>query len=180
MPMWMERLASEEDFFDVPVDISDSEADEMADHVIHTTERTQAEEAHRLEVERKKTEHKPLANVGERGKALPPKARKAIGNFLHDLGYNKWYDAIPLKQIFDVLDQNHVYPLDEDGTYWHGMLIGGSECGSEGSRHQQAHFYLAYRDPSDITWLIRKAREALHLSWCKMPSGRFEIVAYIG
>ena len=174
--MWIDRLAEDEDLFDNP-DVSDEEVVAVADKMIEKSKLNEVEAQLQKEFEDKKANHIPLVLSGGKVKSLPPKVKRAIGKYLHDLGYNKWYDSIPLKGIFDIMKQNGVVPLDDDGTYWDGMLIGGAECGSDGARSQEAHFNLAFRP---LYGFFEKARESLHLSWCKMPSGKYEIVTYLG
>ena len=84
-----------------------------------------------------------------------------------------YHDKIPLKDIFDALAEIGVHAVQEDGEKWQGMLIGGAECGSDETRNQVAHFDLVRTiDQSNLN-------NSLFLSWCKMQSGKYEIVAYV-
>jgi len=73
--------------------------------------------------------------------------------------YNhEYHDSIPLYGIFDVVERNIGMVVQEDGTRWSGLLLG--EVG-------RADFKIA------------NFRYNLHLSWYKMGSGRYEVVAYV-
>lgn len=84
--------------------------------------------------------------------------------------------AIPLDAIFGVLAEHDLVPLQEDGTYWDGML-----CGEEG----RARFPLG--DADRVYRLsgfpeVRVYEEVEHnlvLGWHRMLSGKYEITAYI-
>ena len=56
------------------------------------------------------------------------------------------------------------------------MLVGGAECGSDESSQQVANFDLAFSQNGGLEPI---ANAALYLSWCKMPSGRYEVVSYV-
>lgn len=102
--------------------------------------------------------------------ALKASERNKVNNKLHALG--SYHEKIPLQDIFDILAEIGVHAVQEDGTPWQGMLIGGKECGPEAA-DQVANFYLVRTtDGSPLD-------NSLRLTWCKMPSGRYEIVAYV-
>ncbi|MCK9458360.1 MAG: hypothetical protein M0R80_01800 [Proteobacteria bacterium] len=84
-----------------------------------------------------------------------------------------FHDKIPLSPIFAVLEKLGYQAVQEDGTPWSGMLVGGGECGSEQSRSQVANIDIVRKEDNT------PMNNALYLSWCKMPSGRYEVVAYI-
>jgi len=87
-----------------------------------------------------------------------------------------YHNEIPLGSIFNILNQNNIVATQEDGTEWSGMLIGQAQCGSDRARDQVANFSLAFKNE---TGLIPISNSDLSLSWCVMPSGRYEIVAYL-
>ena len=60
-------------------------------------------------------------------------------------------------------------PVDEDGEKWQGMLMG-----EEG----RTSIDLVLRNPDRMTVGEPKDMK-LHLQWYKMPSGNFEINAYV-
>jgi len=85
-------------------------------------------------------------------------------------------ETIPLDRIFSILAKHDLVPLQEDGTYWEGML-----CGEEGRTliplGDASRVYALQEFPS-----IRGYEEVAHslvLGWHRMLTGRFEITAYI-
>ena len=123
--------------------------------------------------------------------AIKPAIRKAMNSKIHDLG--NYHVEIPLQQIFDILAEFNTIALQEDGKPWSGMLIGGAECGSDKARDQYANFQLAHK-PSDDVYMYnpfgddsfkmpnggyKLAKQGLLLTWCKMSSGKYEIVSYV-
>jgi hypothetical protein len=65
---------------------------------------------------------------------------------------------IPLAEIFTACHKHLGQVLDIDGTPWSGFL-----CGETG----QANFRL------------QNVRMSLVISWYTMPSGKYEVVAYV-
>jgi len=104
---------------------------------------------------------------------LPQKAKGPINKELTSLG--NYHQQIPLDVIFNILKKYGVIALQEDYTKWGGFLVGGAECGSNEARSQVALFDLA----SNIDGKYMVVDNNLMLSWCKMPSGKYEIVTYI-
>lgn len=104
--------------------------------------------------------------------SIPQKIKSSINKELSSLG--NFHTEIPLDRIFDILKKYGIIALQEDNTKWSGMLVGGAECGSEKTRDQAVNFPLAF----DVNGEYLMARNYLNLSWCKMPSGRYEIVTY--
>ena len=107
-------------------------------------------------------------------KSIPPTIKRRINNAIHDLGNH--HNEIPVTEIFEICEQNGVVPLQEDGTYWSGMLLGGAECGSEKARNQYANLELAVLIEGEYV----PSNNALSINWCKMGSGRYEVVCYVG
>jgi hypothetical protein len=93
--------------------------------------------------------------------SLDNKTKNMLNHFLHELG-KKYHDGIPLQEIRFMLNLNNIKILDEDGAEWYGMILG-----------EQGH----------ATWQLGQNGAAtnkyLFMSWYKMPSGRYEIVAYV-
>ena len=56
---------------------------------------------------------------------LLAKDRKRVNKVLHDMTVNKYFDRIPLDEIFQVLQNEGIVVLQEDGMEWDGMLCGG-------------------------------------------------------
>ena len=86
---------------------------------------------------------------------------KKINKELHEFNIN-YYGAIPLEDIFDILDKYEYVPIQEDGTPWEGFLLG-----------EDSYAIFECVHLGDLKPLF------LYLSWYKMPSGRYEIVTYI-
>jgi hypothetical protein len=106
---------------------------------------------------------------------LPANIKKKLNNSIYNVT-NDYYDQIPINEIFNILKSQNVVPLQEDGTEWSGMLIGGAECGSDEARSQVANFPLAQRVGEE---LVPFSNAELMLMWCKMSSGRYEIISYV-
>ena len=109
-------------------------------------------------------------------RAINTATKKQINNKIYELG--NYHVQIPLKQIFDICKLHGVVPIQEDGKAWNGMLIGGAECGSDEARHQHAEFEVAIEIDEMKQYAVSR-NNVLSLSWCKMGSGKYEIVAYI-
>lgn len=89
---------------------------------------------------------------------LKSSVRSTVNRKLYDLTARKYFDAIPLDEIFAVIRDAGSLVLQEDGTEWNGLL-----CGSEGN----------------CIFALRDSKHGLSLSWYRMPSGRYEIVTYV-
>ena len=100
-------------------------------------------------------------------------ARNRINKAIHALG--NYHTEIPLQEIFDILKQESVVVLQEDGRKWSGLLVGGAECGSKEAEDQRANFILAVKTEKGYM----PSKQNLILNWCKMPSGKYEIVSYV-
>ncbi len=100
---------------------------------------------------------------------LNAKIRRKINNKLHKLGLT-YHDSIPLADIQDVLIENGLDLLDDDGTPWSGLL-----CGTDVHTdfHMGVWMNACSHEPRELV-----TNSFLCLSWHKMPSGRYEIVAY--
>lgn len=99
---------------------------------------------------------------------LNAKTRKALNNVIHGitLGYR---NSVPLDLIDDALRSKGYRLIQEDDTDWSGIL-----CGADG------HCWIAMAQANaDGSWRERVNNSGLALSWHKMPSGRWETVAYL-
>lgn len=86
-----------------------------------------------------------------------------------------YFKKIPLKDIFDILKEYNIVPIQEDNTYWDGMLTGGTKD------TVQTYFDLAWEDSKEGNKYTEEVPNAnLALSYYKMPkTGRYEVIAYI-
>ena len=108
-----------------------------------------------------------------KSQAVPTSIKKKINKSIHALG--NYHNEIPLDTLFDILKEHNIVALQEDGTIWSGILTGGAECGSDKAREQYASFNLAIKLENEYL----PSKSYLMLNWCKMPSGKYEIVSYI-
>lgn len=82
--------------------------------------------------------------------AIERRNRQYVNNELSNLG-KKYHDGLPIQQIDDILDA-YDFKETEPAIY----------CGRDGRTNEKV---------GDRTWLS--------LSWHKMDSGRYEVVAYV-
>jgi hypothetical protein len=128
------------------------------------------------QVERLSSLMKPI-NEGTTGKAprLNEPEKRKVNNQLHHLMKPTYFDDIPLDSIFKLLKANGLVPIMEDGTEWEGMLIGASS---------HAMIELGYLNQgtlgnNEIMTYVPIENAGLSISWHKMGSGRWEVLAYI-
>jgi hypothetical protein len=132
------------------------------------------------ELERMKEEEigwhlKPNEPAKRKRKMLPESNKKAINKILGDLSTgSKYYEKIPLDDIFKAIRDNEGIPLQEDWTEWSGFLTGDDgratiDIGNPDSKHQKdgLDFYTPYSN----TMLV--------LTWHRMGTGRYEVIAYL-
>jgi hypothetical protein len=107
---------------------------------------------------------------------LTDKPVKILGNIKKIINRNfgvfckQYFKTIPLDEIFGILRARQIEPIQEDGTVWSGFLTG-----SKG----RATIDLAIYDPDSET-LKPVIGSALILTWYKMGSGNWEVIAYLG
>lgn len=121
---------------------------------------------------RSMTSHVPRAYLSKTksNAALRNKINKDLNKVLKPT----YFRSIPLDDIFKVLEKHGVVALQEDQTEWSGILTGGVK-GTE-----QIFFNLGWKeskDESERYQVIPNA--ALNLSYYKMPSGKYEVLAYV-
>ena len=98
---------------------------------------------------------------------------KAINRTLHEIGLT-YHDAIPLDTIFGAIKGQGLVPLQEDNTEWDGFM-----CGADGRCYIPVGDALSKTEKNGLDMYEPYRKRALALSWHKMESGRYEIVAYI-
>jgi hypothetical protein len=103
---------------------------------------------------------------------LQPNVRKKINRDLAKLTSGKYFESIPNDSISKILKEYGLIILQEDGTEWSGFLLGVNS---------RAHFDVGYIETknSDNRYTAID-NVALVMSWYRMPSGRYEIVVYLG
>lgn len=108
---------------------------------------------------------------------LPAGKRKTLTNMLsHVLPTNRYFKSIPLDQIAEEFFTAGVVLLQEDNTEWSGMLLGaeGSALISLGDAST-----ADASQPKDVTFYTPFTNAALSIQWHKMPSGKYEVTAYV-
>jgi hypothetical protein len=83
--------------------------------------------------------------------------------------FNAYHEWIPIGPMVDALKRVGLVVVQEDKTEWSGFC-----CGREG----RASLPLAKAD-SKTGEFYEPLMNALCLTWYKMQSGRYEVVAYI-
>lgn len=127
-----------------------------------------------IEAPKEETPQQNVERVRKR-KTLPESLRKKINDRLGEITTgNKYYEKIPLDDIFKAIRDNEGIPLQEDWTEWSGWLTGEDgratiDIGNPETKSTRdgLDFYTPYSN----TMLV--------LTWHKMPSGRYEVGAYL-
>jgi hypothetical protein len=96
--------------------------------------------------------------------------KNAVNHKLTAFTTNRYFGSIPLSGIFDILHSEGLVLLQEDNTEWAGFLCGDSSMDT---------FGLGFSDTKNGEGMYAPAYNRLAMSWYKMVSGRYEIVAYI-
>ena len=90
--------------------------------------------------------------------------KNRTGKKLAALVVNKYFTEVPLDKIFEIIkstmsdETGEIYAIDESGEAWEGFL-----CGTDGR----------------ASIALKNCKLYLFIGWYKMPSGRFEVNAYI-
>jgi hypothetical protein len=121
------------------------------------------------------TSHIPPESMSK--KTLKAGDRKKMNTQIQKLLKPTYFKQIPLSDIFKILEKSGIVPLQEDNTYWSGLLIGGSD------RTEMVHFNLGWKNESkkvhsmDMYQAIPNA--VLTMTYYKMQSGKYEVIAYV-
>jgi len=97
-----------------------------------------------------------------------------INQKITTLTYNKYLERVPLVDIFHIIHDEGYVPLQEDDTEWSGFLVG-----PEGRAHiilgDSESFVMGdYGEPIYVPLNL-----SLNITWYRMESGRYEVVAYV-
>lgn len=130
----------------------------------------------REEIKYMKIEEKLDIYLNEaRKRKITQPIRNKINKEIDKVVKQTYFEKIPLKTLFNVLEKYGIVPVQEDNTYWSGMLAGGVD------KTEQVYFDLAWADSKEgniFTEMIPNAK--LALSYYKMPkSGRYEIISHL-
>lgn len=110
-----------------------------------------------------------------KSKSIPPNIKSKINKEIHDMG--NYHIKIPLQQIMDICKKYGVVLIQEDGKQWSGALMGNKGCGEEEAiKNQRIALDLVFKQENGR---YIPANNTLSMTWCKMPSSKYEIVAYV-
>jgi len=115
-----------------------------------------------------------LVNMSQKRVPLFGGVKNKINSDLNNIGDH--FSQIPLGTIQTILKKYNIHLLQEDGTAWSGFLVGGKDCGEDGAEEQRATFDMAIKDGENKYSLLKCW---LHMTWCKLSSGRYEVIKYI-
>ena len=101
--------------------------------------------------------------------SITQKERHGVNKILYELG-KLYHDGIPLGTIAAALRKYGLVIIQEDNTEWSGFLLGDSAQTDFTIARLSSEFNKQYEP-------IKNTR--LAMSWYKMQSGRYEIVAYL-
>ena len=107
-------------------------------------------------------------------KTLKSSLRKKINNDIYNATASKYHDEIPLDDLFKILGDYGIKVLAEDGTEWEGFL-----CGEDSEACMDLGCEYDCKIVNGLKTFEPFANSLLRLTWHKMPSGRWEIVAYV-
>jgi hypothetical protein len=102
--------------------------------------------------------------------------RNKINKELNKLLKITYFTSIPLDEIFDVLKQNDIVPLQEDNTEWSGLL-----CGREGRMSLELGDVMSKYKINDIDTYTPLDNTSLVVTWYYMGdnSKKYEVIAYV-
>lgn len=120
--------------------------------------------------------HIPPAWVSK--KVLKVGDRKKINADLQKVLKPTYFKSIPLGQMFKVLEKHGLVPLQEDNTYWSGLLAGGVK------ETEMVHFNLGYKNDYKEDGKIKRymavPNAVMTMTYYKMPqSSNYEVIGYI-
>lgn len=107
---------------------------------------------------------------------LKAATRKKINKDLQKVLKQTYFNKIPLGDIFDVLEKYGIVPLQEDNTYWSGLLMGGRK------QTEMVSIDLGWKEPIDVVsnYVYDKIpNAALVMTYYIMPSGKYEVIGYV-
>jgi len=106
-------------------------------------------------------------------KKIPAYIKTDVNKSLQRICVGKYYDEIPIAEIFEALADNNIVALQEDNTEWTGFL-----CGEQANVQFNVAAEWSYDDNNGIFYTPCD-NSVLVLSWYRMSSGRYEINAYL-
>jgi hypothetical protein len=115
-----------------------------------------------------------MVDLTQRTVPIPKPVKNKIMRQFHAMGDH--FVEIPLDEMENILAEHDIIMIQEDGTIWSGMLLGDKECGEEGAEHQRASIQLAIKKDDGQYY---PAKTWLHMTWCRLSSGRMEVIKYV-
>lgn len=107
---------------------------------------------------------------------MPARVRARVRKEISEALSESYYKEIPIQEIDDVLRKHGYLLIQEDYTPWNGMLVGTNAMAFfrigqiEGAVETQYSKEKLYPQVSNT---------GIQMTWYKMPSGKYEIVAYL-
>lgn len=111
-----------------------------------------------------------LDNKKNEYKRMDKSTKNALNKRLNKWTYNTYFKGIPFEELKDLLNEFNMVILQEDGTLWSGFFAGDKG---------RANFDLANVYSENEGFYTPFENTALSFSWYRMPSGNYEIVAYL-
>lgn len=104
--------------------------------------------------------------------------RKKINADLQKILKPTYFKSIPLGKMFKVLEKHGIVPLQEDNTYWSGLLAGGVK------NTEMVNFNLGwkneYKEERGMKRYMAVPNAVLTMTYYKMPeSGNYEVIGYV-
>jgi hypothetical protein len=119
-----------------------------------------------------------MVDMSQKRVPLTSYLQNMINKELNNMG--SYFAQIPLDIIKNILKKYGIYLVQEDGTPWSGFLTGSKNCGEDGAEKQMARFDMIYigkrKNEEEKTYLLNTW---LHMTWCKMTSGKYEVVKFV-
>jgi len=112
---------------------------------------------------------------GRRPVSLPQGVKNRAGKAVYE-ATKGYHGAIPANAILSALAKHGLAAVDDDGMKWQGMLAGSAECGSEEAKGQSTRARIVTSD-AEGRWSLTNTW--MSLSYCRMPSGRYEVTCYL-
>jgi len=111
----------------------------------------------------------------QRGRMLDSRLKSKINHQLAELVSGVYFDSPPLGEMFGILKDYGIVPVQEDNTKWEGFL-----AGSEGNAGIDIAPIDSGKGVEGETMFTPYTNSVLFLTWHKMEeTGRYEIVAYL-
>jgi len=103
--------------------------------------------------------------------------RKKLNTQIQKILKPTYFKDIPLDKIFDALEKNGLVPIQEDNTYWSGLLLGGSD------KTEMVNFNLGWKNESvkknGMNVYMAVPNAVLTMTYYKMGSGKYEVIGYV-